>query len=228
MDGGRLEVSVSFGRFENDALSWEKWSSFSSNKYLEEVGHLSTPGSVAQKKAYFEAHYKKIAAAKKAEQIKSMNNSPTPSLDESTNDDPSSLIDQVCALSNEEVNDVKKDHFGSTEGIEQDFMTNALEDAIMGVETVECVRFSDELNGNGVDLEPNVRAESPLVGVETRKDSHTTMEKPPERKSGTRQSTSLKKSNSKRTTQDVAQKVDTRTCLHFCVIVDEISCYTMT
>ncbi|KAJ8547819.1 hypothetical protein K7X08_021055 [Anisodus acutangulus] len=63
-----LEVSVSFGRFENDALSWEKWSSFSPNKYLEEVEKCSTPGSVAQKKAYFEAHYKRIAA-KKLEQL---------------------------------------------------------------------------------------------------------------------------------------------------------------
>lgn len=63
-----LDVSVSFGRFENDALSWEKWSSFSPNKYLEEVEKCSTPGSVAQKKAYFEAHYKKIAA-KKLEQL---------------------------------------------------------------------------------------------------------------------------------------------------------------
>lgn len=70
-----LEVSVSFGRFENDSLSWEKWSSFSPNKYLEEVGKCSTPGSVAQKKAYFEAHYKKIAARKaeqQSEQEKSM------------------------------------------------------------------------------------------------------------------------------------------------------------
>ncbi|XP_016496703.1 uncharacterized protein LOC107815602 isoform X2 [Nicotiana tabacum] len=68
VSGPRLEVSVSFGRFENDALSWEKWSSFSPNKYLEEVEKCSTPGSVAQKKAYFEAHYKKIAA-KKLEQL---------------------------------------------------------------------------------------------------------------------------------------------------------------
>ncbi|WCJ21733.1 TPX2 (targeting protein for Xklp2) protein family [Euphorbia peplus] len=60
----RLEVSVSFGRFENDSLSWDKWSSFSQNKYLEEVEKCATPGSVAQKKAYFEAHYKKIAARK--------------------------------------------------------------------------------------------------------------------------------------------------------------------
>ncbi|CAN8291797.1 unnamed protein product [Cochlearia groenlandica] len=61
-----LQVSVSFGRFDNDSLSWEKFSAFSPNKYLEEVGKCATPGSVAQKKAYFEAHYKKIAD-KKAE-----------------------------------------------------------------------------------------------------------------------------------------------------------------
>lgn len=59
-----LELSVSFGRFENNSLSWEKWSSFSQNKYLEEVGKCATPGSVAKKKAYFEEHYKKIAARK--------------------------------------------------------------------------------------------------------------------------------------------------------------------
>ncbi|OIW10531.1 hypothetical protein TanjilG_15903 [Lupinus angustifolius] len=59
-----LQVSVSFGRFENESLSWERWSSFSPNKYLEEVERCATPGSVAQKKAYFEAHYKKIAARK--------------------------------------------------------------------------------------------------------------------------------------------------------------------
>lgn len=74
--GSRLEVSVSFGRFENDALSWEKWSSFSPNKYLEEVGSLSTPGSVAQKKAYFEAHYKKIAARKAEEMEQEQSTSP--------------------------------------------------------------------------------------------------------------------------------------------------------
>ncbi|KAK9060274.1 hypothetical protein SSX86_020978 [Deinandra increscens subsp. villosa] len=64
--GESLGVSVSFGKYENDAaLSWEKWSTFSpNNKYLEEVGKCSTPGSVAQKKAFFEAHYKKIAAMK--------------------------------------------------------------------------------------------------------------------------------------------------------------------
>ncbi|KAK8512900.1 hypothetical protein V6N13_090361 [Hibiscus sabdariffa] len=58
------EVSVSFGRFANDSLSWEKWSSFSPNKYVEEVEKCATSGSVAEKKAYFEEYYKKIAARK--------------------------------------------------------------------------------------------------------------------------------------------------------------------
>ncbi|KAL8518900.1 hypothetical protein ACS0TY_010017 [Phlomoides rotata] len=87
--GARLDVSVSFGRFENDALSWEKWSSFSQNKYMEEIGTLSTPGSVAQKKAYFEAHYKKIAAKKAEEELeqeKSMDPD-KPSPDVSSKDD---------------------------------------------------------------------------------------------------------------------------------------------
>ncbi|KAG4963091.1 hypothetical protein JHK82_039768 [Glycine max] len=59
-----LQVFVSVGRFENDSLSWERWSFFSPNKYLEEVEKCATPGSMAQKKAYFEAHYKKVAARK--------------------------------------------------------------------------------------------------------------------------------------------------------------------
>ncbi|GLT63378.1 hypothetical protein SLA2020_359470 [Shorea laevis] len=73
-----LEVSVSFGRFENDSLSWEKWSAFSPNKYLDEVEKFATPGSVAEKKAYFEAHYKKIAARKAElmDQANQMENDP--------------------------------------------------------------------------------------------------------------------------------------------------------
>ncbi|KAL5553399.1 hypothetical protein UlMin_040800 [Ulmus minor] len=51
--------SISFGRFEKEPLSWEKRSSFSHNRYLEEVEKCSKPGSVIEKKAYFEAHFKK-------------------------------------------------------------------------------------------------------------------------------------------------------------------------
>ncbi|KAI3452780.1 hypothetical protein Pfo_009443 [Paulownia fortunei] len=241
--GATLEVSVSFGRFENDALSWEKWSSFSPNKYLEEVGNLSTPGSVAQKKAYFEAHYKKIAARKaELEQEKSMD-AATLSLDESSNDDhveKSSGNDTEFGLSNggrlvEEVaqeaytttltnetftNEAKDDNLLSTEGVEREASTNGFMDVIIPEEekeaaaiAVECgssavKEAKDELNGNVVDLQLNVRLEDALVGIETsRKDSQQIMEKPPERKNGVEQSTSLKKENPKLHARDRAHKV---------------------
>ncbi|KAK2981305.1 hypothetical protein RJ640_007006 [Escallonia rubra] len=53
--------SISFGRFEAESLSWERRSSFSHNRYLEEVERYSKPGSVTEKKAYFEAHFRKKA-----------------------------------------------------------------------------------------------------------------------------------------------------------------------
>ncbi|KAF0889930.1 hypothetical protein E2562_033904 [Oryza meyeriana var. granulata] len=52
-----LGESVSFGRFLTEPLEWGKWSAFAHNRYLEEAAHQSRPGSVAQKKAFFEAHY---------------------------------------------------------------------------------------------------------------------------------------------------------------------------
>ncbi|XP_028068350.1 muscle M-line assembly protein unc-89-like isoform X1 [Camellia sinensis] len=117
--GASLEVSVSFGRFENDLLSWDKWSSFSQNKYLEEVEKCSTPGSVAQKKAYFEAHYKKIAA-RKAEQLDQEKQMET---NHFTEDDQNG-----------------KDHVGQSyvEGVEQ--VTNSI--------GVMSVSHSDESNDN--------------------------------------------------------------------------------
>ncbi|XP_027099436.1 protein WVD2-like 7 isoform X1 [Coffea arabica] len=53
--------SISFGRFETEALCWERRSSFSHNRYLEEVEKCSKPGSVTEKKAYFEAHFRRKA-----------------------------------------------------------------------------------------------------------------------------------------------------------------------
>lgn len=51
--------SISFGRFEKEPLAWERRSSFSHNRYLEEVEKFSKPGSVNEKKALLEAHFKK-------------------------------------------------------------------------------------------------------------------------------------------------------------------------
>ncbi|KAI3408993.1 TPX2 domain-containing protein [Psidium guajava] len=61
-----LQQSISFGRFVTDSVSWDKWSVSSHNRYVEEAEKFARPGSVAQKKAFFEAHYKEIAARKAA------------------------------------------------------------------------------------------------------------------------------------------------------------------
>ena len=61
-----LGESVSFGRFMSDSLAWEKWSVFSHNRYREEAEKISKPGSVAQLKTFFEAHYKKRAEERRA------------------------------------------------------------------------------------------------------------------------------------------------------------------
>ncbi|KAM3328455.1 protein WVD2-like 7 [Capsicum galapagoense] len=42
--------SISFGRFENEGLCWERRSSFTHNRYLEEVEKCIKPGSVTEKR----------------------------------------------------------------------------------------------------------------------------------------------------------------------------------
>ncbi|PWA84395.1 hypothetical protein CTI12_AA160060 [Artemisia annua] len=61
-----LGESISFGRLTSESLSLENWSGVPQKRYVEEAKSFTQPGSVAQKKAFFEAHYKKIAAQKAA------------------------------------------------------------------------------------------------------------------------------------------------------------------
>ncbi|KAG7973735.1 hypothetical protein I3843_06G011500, partial [Carya illinoinensis] len=68
--------SISFGRFENEALSWERRSSFSHNRYHEEVEKCSKPGSVIEKKAYFEAHFKKKGSSSEVNHYAHFDESP--------------------------------------------------------------------------------------------------------------------------------------------------------
>lgn len=116
-----LEVSVSFGRFENDSLSWEKWSAFSPNKYLEEVEKCATPGSVAKKKAYFEAHYKKIAARKAEllEQEKEMQHDLARSDDQNRGD--------IYPFGNDAETDISKDQT-SAEDVKQETNSNLMDE----------------------------------------------------------------------------------------------------
>ncbi|XP_059315407.1 protein WVD2-like 7 [Lycium ferocissimum] len=85
-----LTTSVSFGRFMSESLDWEKWSSFTHNRYLEEVEKYAKPGSVAEKKAYFEAQHKRAAAKKAAllleQQNAAVDKSSDPNLTNQNND----------------------------------------------------------------------------------------------------------------------------------------------
>ncbi|XP_054803195.1 protein WVD2-like 7 isoform X2 [Prosopis cineraria] len=83
-----LGQSISFGRFMSESLSWEKWSSFSHNRYVEEAERYSRPGSVAQKKAFFEAHYKKLAAQRAAALLDQQANSAASNNDNSQTTTP--------------------------------------------------------------------------------------------------------------------------------------------
>lgn len=90
-----LAGSISLGRYMTETLDWGKWSSFSHNKYLEEVQKYSVPGSVAQKKAYFEAHYKRLAAQKAAALLEQANAAATNSSEPEKNggDQNNNLLD---------------------------------------------------------------------------------------------------------------------------------------
>ncbi|PHT26420.1 hypothetical protein CQW23_33966 [Capsicum baccatum] len=53
--------SISFGRFENEVLYRERRSSFTQNRYLEEVEKCIKPSSVTEKRAYFEEFVRRRA-----------------------------------------------------------------------------------------------------------------------------------------------------------------------
>ncbi|KAF5740443.1 hypothetical protein HS088_TW11G00512 [Tripterygium wilfordii] len=110
-----LGQSISFGRYMSESLAWEKWSTFSHNRYVEEAERYSRPGSVAQKKAFFEAHYKNLAARKAAAALMEQENAASNNVpqqepevegnDITTNDSPmtTSLNSQVAVDEKQEV-----------------------------------------------------------------------------------------------------------------------------
>ncbi|GMN42658.1 hypothetical protein TIFTF001_011870 [Ficus carica] len=96
-----LGQSISFGRFMSESLAWEKWSTFSHNRYVEEAERFSRPGSVAQKKAFFEAHYKNLAARKAAALLEQANVASSGSAsDQSSDENP--VPDSDSPVSNSE------------------------------------------------------------------------------------------------------------------------------
>ncbi|XP_038989701.1 protein WVD2-like 7 isoform X2 [Phoenix dactylifera] len=105
-----LGGSISFGRYLSESLDWGKWSSFPHNRYLEEVGKYSKPGSVAQKKAYFEAHYRNMAARKPASVLEHGNAIATISPEREANDrfgnDDSHIDSSDPEVESKEVSDI--------------------------------------------------------------------------------------------------------------------------
>lgn len=115
-----LGESISFGRFMSESLSWEKWSSFNHNRYMEEVKKYSKPGSVAQKKAYFEAHYKRAAAQKAEAALSEQENAmPNSAFHSGQTDDIS------CKLSDDLTSNVIKNIKASDSKVERVDLENA-------------------------------------------------------------------------------------------------------
>ncbi|KAK4360797.1 hypothetical protein RND71_019749 [Anisodus tanguticus] len=100
-----LGESISFGRFTTESLAWDKWSSFSHKRYVEEAERYAQPGSVAQKKAFFEAHYKKIPSQKAAALLEQSNTQENANA-EITHD--AITVDPIVNSSMEGVGDVKE------------------------------------------------------------------------------------------------------------------------
>ncbi|XP_042495970.1 protein WVD2-like 7 isoform X2 [Macadamia integrifolia] len=121
-----LSESVSFGRFLSESLAWEKWSSFSHNRYLEDVEKYSRPGSVAQKKAYFEAHYKKIAAKKAAALLEQEKESACNTLQPETQDEAhknAALVSHLAESDGHEAVDESRQT--TVPSMEEGFITDA-------------------------------------------------------------------------------------------------------
>ncbi|XP_010441228.1 PREDICTED: protein WVD2-like 7 [Camelina sativa] len=117
-----LSQSVSFGRFVTENLEWGRWSSFSHKKYVDEAEKFSQPGSVAQKKAFFEAHYKRIAEAKKAK-----------AADESFESDPKQEPESVVVLLNT-LETLTKDEVKGEESDATELVMISEEELVLSVE----------------------------------------------------------------------------------------------
>ncbi|KAK0588533.1 hypothetical protein LWI29_002184 [Acer saccharum] len=129
-----LGQSVSFGRFVSDSLAWEKWSTFSHNKYVEEAERYSRPGSVAQKKAFFEAHYKKIAAQKAAAALLEQANTTTTTTTEPDESQTEAEVNNIIIPTKDSKQDVLVDK-SEVEATDMVKIQNILVEKNMNVES---------------------------------------------------------------------------------------------
>ena len=152
--------SISFGRFELESLSWERRSSFSHNRYLEEVEKYARPGSVTEKKAYFEAHFRRKALLRQAEKegSGSENGSYESTTYEENNDrswcraENSQHIHQNSDACHFDVSSEGSYCYGDVSGIECDADLTGYAHSETGAETidVDIVRHFDESSDDSV------------------------------------------------------------------------------
>lgn len=136
----------------SESLAWEKWSTFSHNRYVEEAERYSRPGSVAQKKAFFEAHYKNLAARKAAVLLEQANAAASASSDQN-----STAQDSDKPVSNSEV--PVDEHELSVESRAVDHANDAKMDDSeqpVSVENVKKVEFLRDLNEKTAKMEKSV------------------------------------------------------------------------
>ncbi|CAI9785190.1 unnamed protein product [Fraxinus pennsylvanica] len=193
-------------------------------------------GSVAQKKAYFEAHYKRIAA-QKAESLEEENpmepfsQSPDESISEDHTENSTGIDTESSVCNGEKSGEVvdyvitfdeaRDDDVGSMEEIEPKTYTTDLtrittsevakEDVAVAVEGGNSgVQEDKELKINADNIGLNDREEPVLVKeVIPQKDSKDSAEQPPERKGGAEKTSVMKKENPKLNARNQAQKVTT-------------------
>ncbi|XP_031265059.1 protein WVD2-like 7 isoform X2 [Pistacia vera] len=135
-----LGQSISFGRFVSESLSWEKWSTFPHKKYVEEAERYSRPGSVAEKKAFFEAHYKKIAERKAAALLEQAQNDASKNVSES---------ESVDGVNNVTTQDTRTMPFNSQPDVKASEYNEGNK-----------VEAADFVNENKILVEKNVNVES--------------------------------------------------------------------
>jgi hypothetical protein len=173
-----LGQSISFGRFMSESLAWEKWSSFSHNRYVEEAERYARPGSVAQKKAFFEAHYKKIAAQKAAALLEqenaAANSAPKPAEEEDLGHNTHEVVDQqpeVKAYSTVHDNGyssnagVDKFESGTVDGADLVPENQVLVENPLAVEQPSHLRDVDNQGVNEMELCGTPQMKKPLLKV---------------------------------------------------------------
>lgn len=146
-----LGESVSFGRFMTESLAWEKFSTFSHNRYVEEAERFSKPGSVAQKKAFFEAHYKKLAAQKAAAALLEQTKSNEEELVDNTNNS-----DENAKSSNADIKSENKVDGAQLEKEHQTFVGNSMQNHLDDVENADTHSFLSEKVSGMPPVEPKI------------------------------------------------------------------------